>query len=356
MSFAIQSTPPLDQGSPPRPTPLQHTQSNPRHAQHDCITTIPGARNLSTPPSVSRRSPTEALEGYRRALSSDMNVSTTRLTPPHAETHTRAQSTIGPSPRGSHNETPTILPPSSTPVESNDDYHRGRKSRNRFSLSAISDTFRESVRSHSVSTNEGRPEEIPTGPRSRDNSEKGRRRSQDKRHSFSRELSHRVAKVFGYEPERGREHQLGWKFFMEGALLQTLFTNINPLTPRGHIGTYQYPISFSIPANSPPSLEDLHGSVVWTLTATVHRPGMLAPRMKTVLTINVVATPSEDTTEDNESLVVQRSWGERMNYCLSLTGRAFPIGGRIPIQLTILPLANIKIFKVSIAIVGTSFS
>jgi len=71
-----------------------------------------------------------------------------------------------------------------------------------------------------------------------------------------------------------------------------------------------------------------------------------------VRVINVVATPSEDATEDVESVTVNKAWEDQMVYYLSIVGRAFPIGSKIPIQLTIMPLAKIKIHKVSVAIDG----
>lgn len=88
------------------------------------------------------------------------------------------------------------------------------------------------------------------------------------------------------------------------------------------------------------------------MKATVHRPGMFTPRMETVRTINVVATPSEDATEDVESITINKTWEDQMVYCLSIVGRAFPIGSKIPIQLTIMPLAKVKIHKVSVVVDG----
>ena len=97
----------------------------------------------------------------------------------------------------------------------------------------------------------------------------------------------------------------------------------------------------------------MYGSIVWHLKATVHRPGRFTPRMATVRTINVVATPSDDATEDVENITVNKTWEDQMVYYLSIVGRAFPIGSKIPIQLTIMPLAKVKIHKVSVMIDGT---
>jgi hypothetical protein len=98
----------------------------------------------------------------------------------------------------------------------------------------------------------------------------------------------------------------------------------------------------------------MYGSISWNLKATVHRPGKFVPRMETARTINVVATPSDDATEDVESVTVTKTWEDQMVYNLSIVGLAFPIGSKIPIQLTILPLAKIRILKVSVVIDGVS--
>ena len=96
----------------------------------------------------------------------------------------------------------------------------------------------------------------------------------------------------------------------------------------------------------------MYGSIVWTLKATVHRPGKFTPRMEIVRNVNVVATPSEDATDDVESVTVNKTWEDQMEYYLSVVGRAFPIGSKVPIQLTFLPLAKVKVHKVSVVIDG----
>lgn len=75
--------------------------------------------------------------------------------------------------------------------------------------------------------------------------------------------------------------------------------------------------------------------------------------MEVTRIINVVATPSDDATEDVENVTVNKTWEDQMVYYLSIVGRAFPIGSKIPIQLTFMPLAKVKILKVSVVIDGT---
>lgn len=76
--------------------------------------------------------------------------------------------------------------------------------------------------------------------------------------------------------------------------------------------------------------------------------------METAHTINVVATPSQDSDENNEGYTFRKVLEDLMVFHLSVSGQTFPIGSKIPILLRIQPLTNIRIHKVSIEIEGTS--
>ncbi|KIM87620.1 hypothetical protein PILCRDRAFT_4046 [Piloderma croceum F 1598] len=100
-------------------------------------------------------------------------------------------------------------------------------------------------------------------------------------------------------------------------------------------GVYTYPISFMIPGNAPPTLECLKGNVTWRLNGQVHR---------------------EDDTEDTENIIVRRQWDSQLQYFLSISGRSFYIGGTLPIQITILPMAKIKIHGISVILEGACYA
>jgi hypothetical protein len=128
---------------------------------------------------------------------------------------------------------------------------------------------------------------------------------------------------------------------------------LSRLTCMGTAGTYTFPISFSIPSHMPPSLYCSYGSVSWRLKATVHRPGVLTAKMTATHDVTLVATPSEDDTEDTDSIVVERFWDDQMQYVLTVSGRMFSIGGTIPIDMLFLPMAKVKILRLSVNIEGT---
>jgi hypothetical protein len=92
-------------------------------------------------------------------------------------------------------------------------------------------------------------------------------------------------------------------------------------------GTYNYPISFPIPINTPPTIHAEFGSVVYKLKATVKRVGALTANLVEEMEVTMIATPQEDDMEETENVIVERQWEEQMRYQISLSGKAFPIGG-----------------------------
>ncbi|KAF7362264.1 Arrestin-C domain-containing protein [Mycena venus] len=183
---------------------------------------------------------------------------------------------------------------------------RGRRAR--FSLSSVSNALKEAVRSGSpegaflnradgAASKERPPLSIMAGLKSSDDG-----KDKDKSHS--------------------------WKEFKKG--------------------TYTFPISFAIPPNSPPTMECPYGTVTWRLKANVHRPGTFASRLHAVRQVILIAAPMEDDTEETESIVVERHWEQQLQYLISISGRSFPIGGVVPVSFTMMPMAKIKIHRVSI--------
>lgn len=115
-------------------------------------------------------------------------------------------------------------------------------------------------------------------------------------------------------------------------------------------GTYTYPISIAIPGHCPPTLYCECGQVTWTLKAVVHRPGAFKAKLTATREVTVVACPIDDNTEESENLLVERHWDNQLQYLISISGSSFCIGGTIPISLTFLPLAKVRIHKIVVSI------
>ncbi|KAH9067648.1 hypothetical protein EDB87DRAFT_1584445 [Lactarius vividus] len=113
-------------------------------------------------------------------------------------------------------------------------------------------------------------------------------------------------------------------------------------------GLYTFPISFSIPSCMPPTISCDYGSVTWRLKANVHRPGAFTPKLSASREVILVTSPSDDLGEDAEGFAIERIWEDQMQYTLFASGRIFPIGDTIPITLSFLPMAKVRIYKISV--------
>ncbi|KAL4252367.1 hypothetical protein ABKN59_004884 [Abortiporus biennis] len=252
-----------------------------------------------------------------------------------------------PPPRSrSQSQAPVERPPSvpssraTSPTATAHDY-RGRKNK-RFSLANVSTAFLDAVKSvRSPSAQAREPSPPPTAPRqrarTRESSPTGhpspvRGRTMDSRTTIERHKSAlgRMGEVLGIEAEDSKVYGDGWKEFKPGV--------------------YTYPISFAIPVNSSPSISCEYGSVIWRLKAYAHRPGAFKQKLAATQDVTVVACPSEDETEDTESIIVERQWDNQMQYLLTISGRSFPIGGTLPVSLTFMPWTKMKIYRVAVLI------
>lgn len=115
-------------------------------------------------------------------------------------------------------------------------------------------------------------------------------------------------------------------------------------------GTYNWPISFTIPPNMPPSIHAEFGSVVYKLKAHVVRAGALTTNLSDEMEVQMIAGPQEDDMEESDNVIVERQWEDQMRYQIALSGKAFPIGGTIPISIRLMPLAKCKIYRLTIAL------
>ena len=65
-----------------------------------------------------------------------------------------------------------------------------------------------------------------------------------------------------------------------------------------------------------------------------------------------VAAPGEDDLDESDSILVQRQWEDQMHYVIAVHGKAFPVGGKIPLSVTFVPLAKMKIYRISAFLEG----
>lgn len=109
-----------------------------------------------------------------------------------------------------------------------------------------------------------------------------------------------------------------------------------------------------MPNSSPPTIECDHGSMIWKLKAEVHRPGTFTTKLTAQHEVLVVAAPGEEDTEDSENIIIERQWESQLQYLIAISGRSFPTGSTIPLDLTIMPFTKAKVHRISVCIDGES--
>ncbi|KAG8991489.1 hypothetical protein FRB94_012468, partial [Tulasnella sp. JGI-2019a] len=115
-------------------------------------------------------------------------------------------------------------------------------------------------------------------------------------------------------------------------------------------GTYNWPVSFTIPADSPPSLRCDYGTVKYRLCAEVNRPGAFHGKLTASADVTVIACPGEDDTEESESIVVEREWEQQLRYLIVISGKSFPIGGTIPLHITLMPMSKMSLYRINVVL------
>lgn len=113
---------------------------------------------------------------------------------------------------------------------------------------------------------------------------------------------------------------------------------------------YNYPIAFQLPPDAPPTIHTEFGSVTYRLKASVVRVGALTSNLIEEKEVTLIAGPQEDDMEETENVIVERQWEDQMRYQIACSGKAFPIGGIIPISIRLMPLAKVKVYRISVSI------
>jgi len=74
--------------------------------------------------------------------------------------------------------------------------------------------------------------------------------------------------------------------------------------------------------------------------------------MTTIRDVTVISCPTEDDTEESENIIVERHWDQQLQYLIAVSGKAFYIGGTVPVTFTLMPLMKVKLYRISVFIEG----
>jgi len=113
-------------------------------------------------------------------------------------------------------------------------------------------------------------------------------------------------------------------------------------------GTYEYAFELPIDHNQLETANLQYGSVKWELQARIERAGAFKPNLQGSREVLIVRVPDQMSLETTEPISVNRCWDDQLHYDITISGKSFPIGSRIPISFKLTPLAKVQIHKIKI--------
>ncbi|SCW02616.1 LAFE_0F10528g1_1 [Lachancea fermentati] len=140
----------------------------------------------------------------------------------------------------------------------------------------------------------------------------------------------------------------------------TSLMSLGATTPSGssHIlvqGNYEFPFSAILPGSVTESVEGLpNASVIYKLQATIER-SKFATDLICKKHLRVVRTLTPDSIELSETMSVDNTWPNKVDYSISVPGKAIAIGSATTIHILIVPLLKgLKLGPIKISLVEYS--
>ncbi|KAI6780110.1 putative arrestin-related trafficking adapter protein-like protein [Emericellopsis cladophorae] len=113
-------------------------------------------------------------------------------------------------------------------------------------------------------------------------------------------------------------------------------------------GVYAYSFELPIDHHQLETIKLQYGSVKWELQATVDRAGAFKPNLHGNKEVCVVRVPDQMSLEMTEPISISRQWEDQLHYDIIISGKSFPIGGKIPIAFKLTPLAKVQVHKLKV--------
>lgn len=115
-------------------------------------------------------------------------------------------------------------------------------------------------------------------------------------------------------------------------------------------GVFEYAINIPVPQSLPPTIHTNHGSVEYWLKGFASRAGALTARLTTSSEVHIIAAPNEDDLEAFEPITVERLWETELSYKIVIHVKSAPIGGEIPVSITLHPLGKMKVYRFTVVL------
>lgn len=113
-------------------------------------------------------------------------------------------------------------------------------------------------------------------------------------------------------------------------------------------GTYEYSFELPIDHHQLETTKLQFGSVKWEVEAVVERAGAFKPTLHGTKEVSIVRIPDQLSLETSEPISISRQWEDQLHYDIIISGKSFPIGGKIPIAFKLTPLAKVQLHKLKV--------
>jgi arrestin-related trafficking adapter 3/6 len=120
-----------------------------------------------------------------------------------------------------------------------------------------------------------------------------------------------------------------------------------------HPGVYEYSFEITLDHTCPETMNLPMGSVRWLLESIVERSGAFKPNLHGTQEVLVVRAPHINSQELSEPININKDWEEQIHYEILISGKAFPIGAKMPIAFKFTPLQKIQLHRVRIFVTET---
>lgn len=118
-------------------------------------------------------------------------------------------------------------------------------------------------------------------------------------------------------------------------------------TPGDYIYNFELPISSRLPETTKMEL----GSVRYELEAVVVRPRTFESRLTGFKEVTLIRTPSEDSLETVEPIIISKKWDDQLGYDITIHGSSFPLGAQVPVLIKLRPLADVRLHSTRVFLV-----
>lgn len=119
-------------------------------------------------------------------------------------------------------------------------------------------------------------------------------------------------------------------------------------------GNYEFPFSTVLPGSLTESVEGLpNATVIYKLESVLER--CKGPDVSCQKPLRIVRTLSPDAVELSETVAVENSWPNKLDYTLSIPAKSIAIGSATPVYIVLVPLLkNLKLGHIKISLLETS--